>query len=65
MSEYDSNEPPTKVDFDTKIPELKKKYYFHEEIKKSDYQTHYIVEDLEIDLDQDQEFQDNLFYYLK
>ena len=57
-------ELPT-VNFVTKIEFLKEKYYFHEQIGERKKTNHYIVEDLEVDVDMDPSMQDHLFYYLK
>ena len=53
------------VTFNSKIEFLKEKYYFHEKIGTNKKTNHYIVEDLEVDVDLDPSMQDHLFYYLK
>jgi hypothetical protein len=46
----DQGNDHTPVIFESKIPKLKKKYYFHELIKESPMTKHYIVEDLDVEI---------------
>jgi hypothetical protein len=50
----DQSEESAPVIFETKIPNLKKKYHFHELVRESPFAKHYIVEDLEIEIVENQ-----------
>ena len=64
-----SEEALSDISFTTKIPKLKKKYYFHELLKESKNTKHYIAEDLDINfetsLQSEEENQEDIFFYLK